>query len=112
VKRSALPFTGFRGLLSDGTYRLGLFPNSAQMYYLQVSRDAARLVMKLSLETQPPLIISSAWRVCDVIIASLLHKMNQNHDIRNIVDDTEHCSRWDTLLRMSRTDKKLFRRKI
>jgi hypothetical protein len=42
------------------------------------------------------------------VIASLLHKRNQNHDFRNIVENTEYCSRWDVLLRMSRTDNKFY----
>jgi hypothetical protein len=37
VRRIVLPFTDFEGLLNDGTYKLGVFPNSAQMYYLEVS---------------------------------------------------------------------------
>jgi hypothetical protein len=37
VRRTVLPFTDFKGLLNDGTYKLGVFPNSAQMYYFEVS---------------------------------------------------------------------------
>ncbi|PNF35911.1 hypothetical protein B7P43_G06973 [Cryptotermes secundus] len=40
VRKTALPFADFEGMLNDGTYRLGLFPNSAQMNYLQNSPDA------------------------------------------------------------------------
>jgi hypothetical protein len=39
VRTTVLPFTDFRGLLDDGTYKLGIFPQSAQMYYLQVSSN-------------------------------------------------------------------------
>ncbi|XP_069704868.1 glutamate receptor ionotropic, kainate 3-like [Periplaneta americana] len=35
VKKAVLPFTDFKGLLQDGTYKLGVLPNSAQMNYLQ-----------------------------------------------------------------------------
>lgn len=39
VSRTVLPFTDFRGVLTDGTYKLGVFPNSAQMYYFEVSNE-------------------------------------------------------------------------
>jgi hypothetical protein len=39
VSRTVLPFTDFKGLLTDGTYKLGVFPNSAQMYYFEVSSE-------------------------------------------------------------------------
>jgi len=39
VRRTVLPFTDFKGLLNDGTYKLGVFPNSAQMFYFEVSNE-------------------------------------------------------------------------
>jgi hypothetical protein len=39
VRRTVLPFTDFKGLLYDGTYKLGVFPDSAQMYYFEVSNE-------------------------------------------------------------------------
>jgi hypothetical protein len=43
-----MPFTSLRGMLTDGSYRLGVIPRSAQLNYFDVRGFATTLVIYVS----------------------------------------------------------------
>jgi hypothetical protein len=42
ARRYEMPFTGFNGLLEDGTYKLGVLPGSAGLDFFKVMPDSAK----------------------------------------------------------------------